>query len=234
MSPNEKNSPQNDAGVSRRRFVAGAATIAGAAAAVPARTALGDQESGSEVSADISAQTQSGRLNQSVCKWCFKKMSLEEMAVEAKRLGLVGIDLLKADDFPTLKKHGLVCTMVSSHSLANGLCEPKFHEECLNALNEAIEAASAAGYRNVITFSGNARGMSRKEGMKNCVKALKEIAPVAEKAGVVLNMELLNSRVNHPDYMCDRSDWGIELCKQVGSDNFKLLYDIYHMQIMEG
>jgi hydroxypyruvate isomerase len=149
-------------------------------------------------------------------------------------MGLSGIDLLGPEDFQTVKKHGLVCTMVQSHGLADGLCEPKFHESCLKILQERIEATSKEGWRNVICFSGNARGIDRKTGMKNCAAALKQIVPIAEKHNVILNMELLNSRVDHADYMCDRSDWGIELVDMVGSDHFKLLYDIYHMQIMEG
>ncbi len=175
-----------------------------------------------------------GRLKQSVCKWCYGKLSLEDMCKEAVKLGLVGIDLLRPEDFPMLKKYGLVCTMVSSSPLSDGLCDEKYHESSLKAMNEAIEATSAAGFRNVICFSGNARGIDRKTGMKNCVAALKKIVGVAEKKNVILNMELLNSRVDHADYMCDNSAWGIELCKEVGSNNFKLLYDIYHMQIMEG
>ncbi|XZE21146.1 hydroxypyruvate isomerase family protein [Pirellulaceae bacterium SH449] len=175
-----------------------------------------------------------GRLNQSVCRWCFGNMSLEELCQAAVKLGLVGIDLLGPDDFETLKKHNLVCTMVSSHSLTDGLCDEKYHESALKKINEMIEVASAVGYRNVICFSGNARGIDRKTGLKNCAKALRQIVDVAKTKNVILNMELLNSRVDHPDYMCDRSDWGVELCKEVGSDHFKLLFDIYHMQIMEG
>lgn len=181
------------------------------------------------------ADASKGRLKQSLCKWCYdKNLSLEQLCVAAKEMGMVGIDLLTPKDFETVKKHGLVCTMVSSHSLTNGLCDPKYWDEALKMLNETIEATSAAGFRNVICFSGNARGMDRKTGLKNCAEALKKIAPVAEKKKVILNMELLNSRVDHADYMCDNSAWGIELVKAVGSDNFKLLYDIYHMQIMEG
>jgi hydroxypyruvate isomerase len=181
------------------------------------------------------ADASKGRLKQSMCKWCYdKNLSLEQLCVAAKEMGMVGIDLLTPKEFETVKKHGLVCTMVSSHSLTNGLCDPKYWDEALKTLNETIEATSAAGFRNVICFSGNARGMDRKTGLKNCAEALKKIAPVAEKKKVILNMELLNSRVDHADYMCDNSAWGIELVKAVGSDNFKLLYDIYHMQIMEG
>ncbi|MEL7265119.1 MAG: TIM barrel protein [Planctomycetota bacterium] len=175
-----------------------------------------------------------GRLKQSVCKWCYPKLSLDEMSKIAAGLGMVGIDLLRPNEFETVKKHGLICTMTQTHPLGKGLCDTKFHDMALEEINRCIEATAAEGWKNVICFSGNARGIDRKTGMKNCVDALKKIVPVAEKAGIVLNMELLNSRVNHRDYMCDNSEWGVELVKQVGSDNFKLLYDIYHMQIMEG
>lgn len=175
-----------------------------------------------------------GKLNQSACRWCYGGIELEKLCATAKDLGLVGIDLMTPKDFPTLKKHGLVCTMTSSHPLSDGLCDEKFHDSALKAINEAIEATSKEGWKNVICFSGNARGIDREVGLQNCTKALKEIAPVAEKAGIVLQMELLNSKVDHKDYMCDNSKWGVELVKRVGSDHFKLLYDVYHMQIMEG
>ena len=175
-----------------------------------------------------------GRIKQTVCKWCYPKLSLEELAAAAASMGLAGIDLLRPEDFPVVQKHNLVCTMTSSHSIEKGLNDPANHDICLEAINQGIEANAKAGFRNVICFSGNRLGMDDKTGLTNCVAALKRIAPVAEKAGVVINMELLNSRVNHPDYMCDKSEWGIELVKQVGSDSFRLLYDIYHMQIMEG
>ncbi|MFN7841137.1 MAG: sugar phosphate isomerase/epimerase family protein, partial [Pirellula sp.] len=138
------------------------------------------------------AESKKGRLNQSVCRWCFGKMSLEELCQAAVKLGLVGIDLLGPDDFATLKKHNLVCTMVSSHSLTDGLCDEKYHESALKKINEMIEVASAAGYRNVICFSGNARGIDRKTGLKNCAKALRQVVDVAKAKNVILNMELLN------------------------------------------
>ncbi|TWT67536.1 hydroxypyruvate isomerase family protein [Allorhodopirellula solitaria] len=205
---------------------AGAATIAG--------TTLHGEESASGSATNTPVNAKSGRLNQSVCKWCYRSMSLEDLAVQAAELGLVGIDLLGPADFPTLKKHGLVCTMVGSHALTDGLCDTKYHDQAIEKINAAIEATSAEGWKNVICFSGNARGIDRKTGMKNCVDALRKVVPVAEAANVTLQMELLNSKVDHADYMCDNSEWGVELVKQVGSDNFKLLYDIYHMQIMEG
>lgn len=175
-----------------------------------------------------------GRIHQSVCRWCFPKVSLEDLAVAGKGMGLVGIDLLTPKDFPVIKAQGLVCTMTSSHPLSDGLCDPKYHDACLKAIHEAIEATAREGWKNVICFSGNRRGIDDRIGMENCAKALRQIVPEAEKAGVTVQMELLNSKVNHKDYMCDRSDWGVELVKRVASDRFKLLYDIYHMQIMEG
>ncbi|MFH5804587.1 hydroxypyruvate isomerase family protein [Alienimonas sp. DA493] len=210
---------------SRRSALAAGAAAAGALAAAPAHGRL--QEEGASATA--------GRLNQSVCRWCFRGMSLDELCTLGKELGLVGVDLLKpGQDFETLKKHGMVCTMTGSHALTDGLCEPKFHDACLAALEESIKATAAEGWRNVITFSGNARGMDRQTGLENCAKALEQIVPLAEKHDVTIQMELLNSKVNHPDYMCDNTDWGVKLVDKVASDNFKLLYDIYHMQIMEG
>lgn len=213
-----------------RRDLLAAASVAAGAAALGSVVKADEKSNESAEGADV----KSGRLKQSVCRWCYGKISLEDLAAAAKRIGLVAIDLLGPGDFETVKKHGLVCSMVSSHPLTDGLCEPKYWDMALGKINEAIEATAKEGWRNVICFSGNARGIDRKTGLKNCADSLKKIVPVAEKANVILNMELLNSKVNHPDYMCDNSTWGVELCKEVGSDHFKLLYDIYHMQIMEG
>lgn len=229
MSTDAKPNPRpSSVSVSRRGLMAAAL---GSAAAGTVMAQSGEAVT-SDAAPTVDAKT--GRLNQSVCKWCYPKMSLDAMAATAASLGMVGIDLLDPADFPTLKKHGLVCTMVQSHSLTDGLCDPKFHDTALEKINAAIEATSAEGWRNVIVFSGNGRGIDRRTGLKNCVDALRKIIPVAEKAGVTLQMELLNSKVDHGDYMCDNSNWGVELVKRVASDNFKLLFDIYHMQIMEG
>jgi hydroxypyruvate isomerase len=214
---------ESESRLNRRDLLRSAAATAATAAAL-----------GPATSAATPPPGRAGRIKQSACRWCYNSIPLDDLCVAARNMGLVGIDLLGPKDFETLKKHGLVCTMVSSHPLANGLCDPTFHEACLRAMNDAIEATAKEGWKNVICFSGNARGIDRDTGLKNCVKALKEIVPVAEKAGVILQMELLNSKVNHKDYMCDHSAWGVELVQRVGSDNFKLLYDIYHMQIMEG
>ncbi|QDS92791.1 Hydroxypyruvate isomerase [Roseimaritima multifibrata] len=175
-----------------------------------------------------------GRLKQSVCQWCYGDLPLDQLATEVAQRGMAGIDLLGPDDFQTVKDHGLICTMITSHPLEEGLCDPQFHDMCLQSLTTSIEAAAAEGWPNVICFTGNARGIDRETGMQNCITALDKILPLAQAKGVTLVMELLNSRVDHPDYMCDQSAWGVELFRRLGSKNFGLLFDLYHMQIMEG
>jgi hydroxypyruvate isomerase len=174
------------------------------------------------------------RINQSVSRWCFDKWSLDELCQVSKKLGLKGIDLLGPDDFATVKKYGLVVSMVNSHSLSDGLADKKFHDACLAKLRESIDATSAAGFPNVVSFSGNRRGIPDDVGVGNAVEALKKIAGYAEKKNVTICLEYLNSKVNHKDYMLDHIGWGVEVCKRVGSDRVKILYDIYHAQIMEG
>ena len=175
-----------------------------------------------------------GRIKQSVCKWCYNWVPMEEFAAHAAKIGLKAIDLVEPKDWPILKKHGLVCSMTSSHSIVKGLNRIANHEECLAKIRKSIEVTSEAGFPNVICFSGNRDGMDDDEGLKNCAAALKQVVSLAEKKNVTICMELLNSKLNHKDYMCDRTHWGAELVKRVGSDNFKLLYDIYHMQVQEG
>jgi hydroxypyruvate isomerase len=177
-----------------------------------------------------------GRINHSVCKWCYPKISLEALCEAGKAMGLKSIDLLKVTDFPTLKKYDLVCAMVTGvpGDIPSGFNRLENHDKLVEFFEQTIPPIADAGFPNVSCFSGNRKGMSDEEGLKNCATGLKRVMPLAEKRGVTLCMELLNSKVNHKDYMCDRSAWGVELCKQVGSERFKLLYDIYHMQIMEG
>jgi hydroxypyruvate isomerase len=149
-------------------------------------------------------------------------------------MGLKGMDLVGPEHWATLKKYNLVGTMTPSHGITKGLNHKENWEECLGKMRKSIEATADAGYPNVICFSGNREKMDDEEGLRNCTEALKQVVGLAEEKKVTICMELLNSRVNHADYMCDRSPWGIKLCKAVGSERFKLLYDIYHMQIMEG
>ncbi|MBU3743207.1 MAG: TIM barrel protein [Sediminibacterium sp.] len=177
-----------------------------------------------------------GNINHSVCRWCFSDTPLEQLCVAAKEIGLVGIDLVGPKDWETLKKYGLVSTMCNGAeiSLTKGWNDPQYHDQLIKNYTEHIELVAAAGYTNLICFSGNRNGMADEQGLQNCADGLKKIMTLAEKKGVVIHMELLNSKVDHKDYMCDKTPWGAELCKRIGSPNFKLLYDIYHMQIDEG
>ncbi len=175
-----------------------------------------------------------GRINQSVSQWCYGKWSLDELCQVCRKLGLKAVDLLGPDQFATVKKYGLVVSMVNSHSLTDGLADKKFHDACLAKLRETIDATSEAGFPNVISFSGNRRGIPDDVGIENAVEALKKIVGHAEKKNVTIVLEYLNSKVNHKDYMFDKTAWGVEVCKRVGSERVKILYDIYHAQIMEG
>ena len=173
-----------------------------------------------------------GRIKQAITPGVLRKMSIEQMCLACVQLGLHGIDFASANDWPTLKRHGLICTM--AHSGAKGLNRKQDHEQAVAALRKTIEAVAEAGFPNVICMSGNRAGLSDEEGAANCVEGLKQIAAFAEEKKVTVCMELLNSKRNHKDYQCDRTAWGAEVCKKVGSPRVKLLYDIYHMQVQEG
>ncbi len=213
--------------VSRRSALASLTAVTATTAALAQRLSA----------ADAAAKT---RVNHSVCKWCYPKIALEDLCKSAKDIGLVSIELLEPADFAMLKKYGLHCAMVSSPQ-KNGLGGiPKafnrleHHDTLVETYSERIQQCADAGFQQLICFSGNRAGLDDEAGLKNCATGLKRILPLAEKSGVTICMELLNSRVNHKDYQCDKSAWGIALCKAIGSEHFKLLYDIYHMQIMEG
>jgi hydroxypyruvate isomerase len=177
-----------------------------------------------------------GNVNHSVCRWCYGSTDLETLCIEAKKIGLKAIDLAGPGDWATLKKHGLDSSLCNGAeiNIDNGWNEPQYHAELIKRYSEMIPKVAEAGYKQLICFSGTKRGKDNETGWKNCVEGLKQIIPIAEKHKVVLVMELLNSKVNHKDYQCDNTPWGVELCKRLGSENFKLLYDIYHMQIDEG
>jgi hydroxypyruvate isomerase len=176
-----------------------------------------------------------GRIHQSVCAWCYKNVSLDALGRRAKALGLAGIDIVEPGHWGILKKYGLICTMTPTHTIEKGLNDPANHAHCLAKIRTAIELTAEAGFPNVICFSGNRRPrISDERGLRNCAVAVKKIVGLAEKRRVTLCMELLNSKVNHPGYMCDHTEWGADLVRRVGSERFKLLYDIYHMQVQEG
>ncbi len=185
---------------------------------------------------NMAAPALKGNINHSVCRWTYNYLSLDDLCIAAKDIGIKAIDLIGPKEWPILKKHGLDSSMCNGAeiNLTDGWNNPQYHASLIQKYSEHIEYVSKAGFKNLICFSGNRRGMDDETGMKNCVQGLKKIISLAERKGVILQMELFNSKINHPDYMADKSAWGIELCKRLGSENFKLLYDIYHMQINEG
>ena len=171
-----------------------------------------------------------------VCRWCYSSIPLDELCKSAREIGIKGIDLVGPTEWPTLQKYGLYSSMCNGAelNLVDGFNDTQFHAKLIQNYTEMIPLVAKAGYKNLICFSGSRRGKDDETGWKNCAEGLKKLIPLAEKHGVTLVMELLNSKVDHKDYQCDRTAWGVELCKRVGSENFKLLYDIYHMQIDEG
>ena len=174
-------------------------------------------------------------IRHSVCKWCYPKIPLADLARAGSKFGLQSIELLGPKEWPVLKEFGLTCAIANGPStIPDGFNRRENHAKLVPAFHERIKECADAGVPSVICFSGNRRGQSDEEGLEICTEGIKKIAGEAEKLGVTVCMELLNSRVNHKDYQCDRSACGVELCKRVGSERFKLLYDIYHMQIMEG
>jgi hydroxypyruvate isomerase len=178
-----------------------------------------------------------GNINHSVCQWTYNFLPLEELCLAVKKIGFHAIDLIAPKDWPVLQKHGIyssMCYSAGKISLTEGWNNKTFHDGLIKDFSEAIPLVAKAGYKNLICFSGNRKGMDDETGLKNCTEGLKQIIGLAEKNGVIIQMELLNSKLNHKDYMCDRTPWGVELCKRIGSPNFKLLYDIYHMQVDEG
>ena len=177
-----------------------------------------------------------GKIKHSVARWCFNDIDLEVLCIEAKKIGITGIDLVGPKDWPILKKYDLVSAMCNGAeiNLEDGFNDKKFHKQLIENYTEMIPLVAQAGYKNLICFSGSRRGISDEEGWNNCVIGLQKLIPLAEKHNVVLVMELLNSKIDHKDYQCDKTSWGVELVKRLNSENFKLLYDIYHMQIDEG
>jgi hydroxypyruvate isomerase len=175
-------------------------------------------------------------INHSVCQWCYNSIPLEDLAKAAKEIGLKSIELLGPDKWPIVQKHGLTCAMAygTDVGLNKGFNDPSLHEKLLKDYSVSIPKAADAGLKSVICFSGNANGMSYEQGLENCARGLEPVLKIAEKHNIFLTMELLNSKVDHKDYQCDHTEWGVKLCEKAGSPNFKLLYDIYHMQIMEG
>lgn len=207
--------------------------ITGGTAAVAAAVSLSQRLHAAET---VVGPKLNGRINHSVCKWCYGKIPLDEFCQAAKPIGLQSVELLEVKDFPTLKKYDLICAMVSGvpGGITSGLNRTENHDKIVAYFEETVPVVAEHGFPNIICFSGNRGGMDDQQGLENCAMGLKRIARIAEKHKVTVCMELLNSKRTHKDYMCDHTAWGVDLVKRVGSERFKLLYDIFHMQIMEG
>jgi len=219
--------------MNRREMIKKSALAAGLASAGIAAF-VPDSLAGTRNSSQIDSLK--GNIRHSVCRWTMGFLTLPELCQTVKSIGFSAIDLIGPSEWGILKEHGIDSSMCNGAeiSLTEGWNDPQYHAELTRRYIEHINLVADAGYTNLICFSGNRRGMYDETGLNNCENGLKNVLSLAESRGVVLQMELFNSKVDHPDYMCDNSAWGIELCKRLDSPNFKLLYDIYHMQISEG
>jgi hydroxypyruvate isomerase len=189
-----------------------------------------------EIAAAEGVPMKTSQIRQSVCRWCYAKTQLDDLCAYAAQIGLKGVDLLEVEEFDAPRKYGLICTMgyAGGGTIPDAMNRMENHAAIEAAFRKNIPLAAKAGVPNVITFSGTRRGMSDEEGARNTVAGLNQVKKIAEDNGVTICLELLNSKVNHPDYMADHTAWGVEVMREVNSPNVKLLYDIYHMQIMEG
>ena len=203
-------------------------TAVGALAGIAAASALPER-------AAASARARASRIKQSVSRWCYGGIALDALCIAAKDIGLAAIDLLDEKDWATPRAHGLTCAMANGFgTIPRGFNRPDQHDKLVADAERMIPLAAAAGVPNIVCFSGNRGGLSDGEGIANCITGLKRLTPLAEKHGVTLCLELLNSKVDHKDYHADHTAWGVQVVQGVGSPRLKLLYDIYHMQIMEG
>jgi hydroxypyruvate isomerase len=224
LAPNKGRNPMKPVLFSRRAALkSGLATTALASLAQIAK-------------ADGAPPVRKGRIRQSVCRWCYKDIPLDRLCEYAAQIGLKGIDLLQPEEYEVPRRYGLICTMAyaGGGTIPDALNRTENHAAIEAGLRTNIPLAAKAGIPNVITFSGNRRGMADDEGARNTIIGLNRVKKIAEDNGVTICIELLNSKVNHPDYMCDHTAWGVRVMQEVNSPNVKLLYDIYHMQIMEG
>ena len=183
---------------------------------------------------DMQTTPRTGRIKQSASRWCYKNIPLDELCAKGAAMGLQAIDLLNEDEWEVPRRYGLICSMGygGGGEIKSALNRVENHAKIEGAFRKSIPKAAKLGVPNVITFSGNREGMSDEEGAKNCIAGLNRVKKIAEDSGVTICLELLNSKVDHKDYMCDHTAWGVRVAEAVNSPNVKLLYDIYHMQIM--
>ena len=217
--------------MTRRKFLQSTALAAAATPLLPRTAAAAETAASAKLK---------GNINHSACRWCYSKVKLDDLCAAGKEMGLVAIDLLQPSEFETVKKHDLVCSMVFNPvidglgGIGKAWNRVEHHDKLVPAYEQRLKETADAGYERLICFSGNRAGLDDEQGLKNCAEGLKKILPLAEKLKVTVCMELLNSKRNHKDYQCDHTAWGVELVKRISSERFKLLYDIYHMQIMDG
>jgi hydroxypyruvate isomerase len=221
---------------SRRQLLA---TAAGSVAAMSIMGSTHAQLPRESANADF--RIQNGRIRQSVMGWCFNPMKPEVLARHSKEIGLVAIEGIPRESYKAVKELGLEISLVSSHGFAEGPCNPKFRDTVITKLNDAIDVAAAIGSKRVITFTGmRFEGMDAARAANDCVEVWKQVLPMAERKGITLCLEHLNSRDSthpmkgHPGYFGDNVDFCVELIRRVGSDHLKLLFDIYHVSIMNG
>lgn len=176
-----------------------------------------------------------GNIRHSVSKWCYGKIPLIEFCNHCKEIGIESVELLNPEEWKEVLKQGLTCAVAyaGGQGIDKGFNQVEIHDELIASYEKGIPELAAAGLKTTICFSGRRNGVTDEQGWNNCVPGLKRLAAIAEKHNIIVVMELLNS-FDHKDYLCDKTAWGVELCKRVGSPNIKLLYDIYHMQRMEG
>lgn len=229
IEPGSEAARPYSASMDRRAFLAaGGAGLAAAASPLLAARPVG-------LEGDSASPPSAGRLKQSVCRWCFGGMTLPALCEMAKAQGIAGIDLLSEGEWEVPARFGMVCTCANGpSSIAHGFNNPEHHGRFETESERLLPLVAAAGIPNMIVFSGNRFGRSDAEGLRHCAAGLRRLMPIAESVGVTVLMETLNSRIDHADHMCDRTEWGAALVEEVGSDRFRLLYDAYHMQIMEG
>lgn len=213
-------------GISRREAIKGLASV-------PLISAL-PGISRDELSKRKSSTKQT--FKHSVCRWPYNSKSLDELCEAAVEIGISSVELINPEDYDTVKSYGLTCGMANCVplSLTDGFNNPDLHDKLKKEYFEVIPKVAEAGFKNLICFSGNRNGLDDETGLEHCAVGLEPVVKRAEEFGVTICMELLNSKVDHPDYQCDHTEWGVALCEKLGLENFKLLYDIYHMQIMEG
>jgi hydroxypyruvate isomerase len=222
--------------LTRRKVLRGAA----AAMALPVAAVLRqDAIAADQQATPVQPAIAKGRIKQSVCYWCFEKLGLETLAHSAAAMGIKSIELVPPEQWPILKRHGLICALTASHDFNVGWNHKENHAMCVEKTRQAIDATAAAGFPAVIAFSGLRKGLPDDVGLENTVAGLKAVVGYAERKKVTICLEALNSRVPQymigvPDYMCDRVEWAVEVCRRIASERMKVLFDIFHVQIMQG